>query len=499
MVSWGSLPGQNNMNKCIKVRILKPADPDMSWKDLGDLLHDLSYKAYRITNFVLLQEYLYAMKEEHNPEYLNDKGKLYLYPAITRTYPELSSHVVNGIAQNASKLFRTHAKGIFRGDETLPTMKRNAPISFHNKGYTFTREPVIYNGKPQELFVATVTLYRKRDAKEKGIPSRYGLVLADNWRDRSARVLLGRMADGTLRHGDGKISCKHGKWYLLIPYVVEDIEKPALKDDVVMGVKFGTDVAFSYAFNNTLTQRQVRGGEILAFRKRIRERRISIQNQYPVSGRQGRGRKKALRVLRALELKEQNFRAQVNYRYAKFIVHQALKEQAATIRLEDLTGIVKPDSDMVLKNWPFFDLRTKVTQRAERYGIKVETIPAQQIAGCCSQCGAVHQNEDGKAEILPTEEFFVCRECGYGNGKSLYHEGKRVPSAYNAARALAKYDGPVQSAKSGTRKDQVIAWRKKHPEGTREDCRNAIGCSKATVDKYWNYKVKKTVETQPNA
>lgn len=59
-----------------------------------------------------------------------------------------------------------------------------------------------------------------------------------------------------------------------------------------MGVKFGTDVAFSYAFNNTLTQRQVRGGEILAFRKRIRERRISIQNQYPVSGRQGRGRKK---------------------------------------------------------------------------------------------------------------------------------------------------------------------------------------------------------------
>lgn len=30
MVSWGSLPGQNNMNKCIKVRILKPADPDMS-------------------------------------------------------------------------------------------------------------------------------------------------------------------------------------------------------------------------------------------------------------------------------------------------------------------------------------------------------------------------------------------------------------------------------------------------------------------------------------
>lgn len=73
------------------------------------------------------------------------------------------------------------------------------------------------------------------------------------------------MADRTLRHGDGKISCKHGKWYLLIPYVVEDIEKPALKDDVVMGVKFGTDVAFSYAFNNTLTQRQVRGGEILAF------------------------------------------------------------------------------------------------------------------------------------------------------------------------------------------------------------------------------------------
>ena len=93
----------------------------MSWKDLGDLLHDLSYKAYRITNFVLLQEYLYAMKEEHNPEYLNDKGKLYLYPAITRTYPELSSHVVNGISQNASKLFRTHAKGIFRGDETRPS------------------------------------------------------------------------------------------------------------------------------------------------------------------------------------------------------------------------------------------------------------------------------------------------------------------------------------------------------------------------------------------
>ena len=78
-----------------------------------------------------------------------------------------------------------------------------------------------------------------------------------------------------------------------------------------------------------------------------------------------------------------------------------------------------------------------------------------------------------------------------------YREFTTAAVQFVVEKATPTYKKPTGvTAKYGqTLGDIALA----NPEGTREDCRNAIGCSKATVDKYWNYGAQKAAETQPKA
>lgn len=35
--------------------------------------------------------------------------------------------------------------------------------------------------------------------------------------------------------------------------------------------------------------------------------------------------------------------------------------------------------------------------------------------------------------------------------------------------------------------EEVLTWRKKHPQGTKQECRKALQCSISTVKLWWNY------------
>lgn len=80
-------------------------------------------------------------------------------------------------------------------------------------------------------------------------------------------------------------------WYCAISYNFEP-EKLELDKNRVMGIDLGIFNALYWAFNFSEKRGRIPGGEIEKFRKQIRARRTSIQNQgkYAGEGRSGHGR-----------------------------------------------------------------------------------------------------------------------------------------------------------------------------------------------------------------
>lgn len=219
-----------------------------------------------------------------------------------------------------------------------------------------------------------------------------------------------------------------------------------------MGIDLGIAKAVYYAFNDSYKRGYIDGGEIEHFRKSVRARRIAVQNQgkYCGEGRIGHGVKRRLKPVEVLREKEKNFRNLTNHRYARRLVEIAVKNQCGTIQMEDLTSISK--DNVFLKDWPYYDLQTKIAEKASEYGIAFKKINPYKTSQRCSRCGYIDR------ENRPEQAVFVCRNCGYGAmylcescNKEQNHAGKcdscggrtnliTVNADYNAAKNIATKD-----------------------------------------------------------
>ena len=74
--------------------------------------------------------------------------------------------------------------------------------------------------------------------------------------------------------------------------------------------------------------------------------------------------------------------------------------------MEKLTGITSK-ADRFLKNWTYYDLQTKIENKANEAGINVIYIDPKYTSQRCSQCGYIH--EDNR----PNQANFKCLNCGF--------------------------------------------------------------------------------------
>ena len=100
------------------------------------------------------------------------------------------------------------------------------------------------------------------------------------------------------------------------------------------------------------------------------------------------------------------FRNTANHKYSRTVVDFAVKKQCGTIQMEDLQGITD-ETDRFLKNWPYYDLQTKIENKAKEEGIKVVYISPQYTSQRCSKCGYISK------ENRPEQAKFECKECGF--------------------------------------------------------------------------------------
>lgn len=442
--------------KAIRLEILKPYnEPDtatpVTWNELGQVLRDVRYACSKAENYAITKRYLW---EQFKFEYKNNNGVFPnakdfkemtdLYSQLTAMFPDIAAAIVNQADQVATRKWNNEKKDVLSLRRSLTSFKLDVPIPIHNKSYKLRK----ISEDNKIIYVINVNLLSKKSERQ----TTYSMVL--KVKDNSSKTILDRLINKELSPKGIQIigsNKNRQKWFCLIPYDFTE-KDTELNPDRIMGIDLGIAKAVYYAFSDSYKRGYIEGGEIEHFRKSVRARRIAIQNQgkYCGDGRIGHGVKRRLQPVEALREKEKNFRNLTNHRYARRLVEVAVKNHCGVIQMEDLTSITKDNT--FLKDWPYYDLQTKIAEKASEYGIVFKKINPYKTSQRCSRCGYID------SENRPEQSVFVCRECGYGNmylcencNKEQNHAGKcdscggvtnliTVNADYNAAKNIATKD-----------------------------------------------------------
>lgn len=322
----------------------------------------------------------------------DNEGSIYLQ--LRAKYPYLKSCNVSAYGLYAEQHWNKYIKSIKNLEMSIPSFTRNAPIIIRADTYkiNYENDDYIINAK---LFDP------KHEEKDE-----FNFILKSG--DNSKKAILQRILSGEYKKGNMQIVKKKDKWFCLIPYSFE-VQPKELDKNKILGVDMGIANAVYWAVSDSPKRGYIPGGEIEEFRKRVRARRISIQNQSKYSGesRSGHGRKRKLLPVTVLAEKEANFRNTINHRYAKKIVEVAVKNGCGVIQLENLSDI--STGKKFLRDWPYYDLKTKIQYKAREHGIEVRDIEPQYTSQRCSECGHIaSENRDRN------KTGFECVACGYG-------------------------------------------------------------------------------------
>lgn len=407
------------LTKVMRYQIVKPIDVD--WNTFGEILRELQRETRIALNKTIQLAWEYhgfsaEYKEIHGrfPKNREVLGKEYLHGyAYTKLRPECWKIITSNLSQTvkrAADKWNNDLPYIIRGEKSIPSFRRDVPIDVDNEAIKILKE--------NDHYILDISListeYRKQLGRKNG---KFKVLIMTG--EKSKRIILDRIMDGTYKLGASQILYKKNKWYINLTYKFVN-QLPPLDPEAIMGVDLGVTNAVYMAFNNSLNRYKIVGGEIEQFRKQIERRRreLLIQSKYAGEGRSGHGTKTKIAPIEVLERKAANFKNTVNHKYARYIVNMALKHRCGTIQLEDLSGI--REDNTFLANWPYYDLQQKIEYKAKEVGIRVVKINPEYTSQRCSHCGHIAK------ENRPDQATFECTKCGL-----------KTNADFNAAKNIA--------------------------------------------------------------
>lgn len=128
-------------------------------------------------------------------------------------------------------------------------------------------------------------------------------------------------------------------------------------------------------------------------------------------GKTGKGRLHAVGKKSQYLIKMSNFRDNFNKKLTHKIIQRCITNNVSKIIMEDLSGIAGDNKFM--KDWPYFDLQTKIENKAKEFNIEVIYHPAANTSRRCPNCGHIH------ADNRQQQENFECVECHYKNNADV--------------------------------------------------------------------------------
>lgn len=412
------------MNKCIKIVLDKCNE--LNWKETNNILWEIQKVTFQACNEMMRMYYLwdkekFEYKEKHG-KYPNEKemfGKTYKNVVEERNKKIMNMCNTSNTGQTnqfIEKKYKDSQKDILSGKMSLPNYKRDIPIFLKNSSYTIRP---LEKGYEIELRLFN-NEYKKKYNEQYGFKVLTFHIAKLNGNEKAT---LGKIITGQYKQGAGQLQQnKKGKWCFTISFGFET-EKKSLDFNRILGVDLGiVNTATLSIWDNNYqdwdklkwSSRIIDGKEILHFRQKIKERRLSLLRSSKLyeynQGKCGHGRKTRTQAIDKLSEKVDKFRDTFNHKISRYIVDFAIKNNCGIIQMENLSGFSQSANETFLKEWSYFDLQSKVKYKALEQGIEFKLINPKYTSQRCSKCGNIHkENRDCKNN----QSKFECNFCGH--------------------------------------------------------------------------------------
>lgn len=414
------------MTKVLKVYLIcNTVDKDgnaVDYTDVNRILWDLQKETRIIKNkAVQLCWEWFNFRSDYKEKYgdyptakdiLNYTIDGYIYDRLkTDNYIHTSN--LTTTLNDVIKQFKINLINYVNGLKSIANYKSNQPLDVHSNCIDLVQQ--------DNKFMINIALLNKAGNQCYNINRFIFIPLI---KDKSTQCIIERCFCGIYKISASKLIYEHAKkmWRLNLCYTFTTIatKQSNTDTDVILGVDLGIVNPIVASVYGNKTRFIIHGNEILSFQRKIEQRKIALQKQmrYCGMGRIGHGKSTRLTPIIGIEHKIAHFRNTTNFKYAKALVEYAIKQHCTIIQLEDLSNIAETNS--FLKNWSYYDLQTKIINKATEHGIIVNKIDPKYTSQRCSCCGFI-----SNANRI-SQDKFKCLQCGFAENAD-----------YNASQNIA--------------------------------------------------------------
>lgn len=344
-----------------------------------------------------------AITERHRTEfdeYLRTQSiRNYTYSSNADEYYDLiPSNIRTSINAKVFADFNNRYKEFQVGSASIQSYKRTIPVPFQTNAIinlrTTPEEDIMF-----KMFGVDLICLLGKD------------------RNNTKYILQDLISNGgQFKMNDSSYQFKDGEFFLLLNLETEET-KTKKNVHIVAGIDLGVTRMATLVIKNltdksptTFIERKFYGDNTFMKKVMYHKTKRSNLNRFAL-GKTGKGRLHAIGKKTATFKKHENFRDNFNKKLAHHIIQRCTANQVSLITMEDLSGI--NNIDQFLKDWPYFDLQTKIENKAKEYGIEVRYIPPAYTSQTCPSCGNVHaDNRKSQAE-------FECVKCHYKNNADV--------------------------------------------------------------------------------
>jgi transposase len=347
-----------------KIQLLIDADNDER-KLFYEKLYKINWGVRRCAN--IISSHLFHMDNVKDMMYLTDEIKIKLadiqkdeqgilttsyqnslYRLISSMYKgEIPTDILTNLVNNIVRNYKSEKLLVWQGKKSLRSYKDSIPIPFSKKYVAFTPCEKWYE---LNLFKIPFKTYLGKDRNNN-------------------RVMIDRIITGEYEASGSSLQISKNKIFLLLCINIPEKEKSPDQDKAV--------IAHLSPFTPIIASIGRKKIEIGSFEEYM-HKKIAIQAKRQRMQRSakytkgGKGRNKKMKILEkdSIAKKEANYLNTMLHTYSKILVKFALDHNAGKIIL------IKDEPDpskakMLLENWGYYNLKTKIEYKAKIEGIEV--------------------------------------------------------------------------------------------------------------------------------
>lgn len=401
--------------KTVSIDLIKPLGDD-SWETIGQRLRDLRGCMHRLLNYGVRAAALGDQKAKDvmaaaragvkqalvdERSYWTDKiGKKYEGsnhdPDRAKRLSELAlpSVIEDYVASRAAKAYLDARKHMARGDKSLPSFTKGAPIFFRDGETSWTLKHT------ESGWEASFKLFAGRSPMVR---------MAIRVHSASAYADLRRMTAEGVKLGDAKILWHErggkGQWEGRLCYTY-DKPKPVIGSEIV-AVHRGMHQFLTIADTRPAVRR-LPGDAWIAAKLGLTARRRSFMEHIRRGelghGARGHGARRLHQAVRRLDDAEARMMRSACQQAAALVADHAIQIGARTVLIEDYSTLREQDTHYV-PTWPWAQLKGTIKWSCEKNGLELVEVPAAYISLTCPACEHVSADNvmHGK---------FECTNCG---------------------------------------------------------------------------------------